>query len=931
MFSNSRRHSIHLILTLSLLLVAPAYTIAQQTSGILSGRLWDKESGRGADSILVIAQKDSMQFRTFSANGGRFSFGSLPFGTYKVNIAGVLFKASGKTVHLHKDQQVELTVEKALQTLQEVFITASEAKAMTSTSVIDRRAMQHLQPSSFTDLLELLPGGRSKDPSLTTMNRIRLREAGAPETGYDISSLGTAFLVDGAPINTTANLQSTSVYITNDPNQYRNTTNRGVDMRTLSTDDIEKVEIVRGIPSVEYGDLTSGLIKIERKKGYTPFTARMKTDGFSKLFALGKGFNVPGQNMSVNVDFGFLDSKSKPTDNFTNYKRINSSVRAEKRWENSVRRLKWTGSLDYATTIDNQRTDPDNGYAPVDKFRSRFNRYVFNTGLKNEVTRLGALVKSWEVNTQVDYQRDRMDVTKWVQARSATILANALTEGEHDATFITPSYAAELLVDGRPFNAFLKAKMNIGFRTSAITHDVKLGLETNYSKNFGKGQVYDLTYPMNPTGFARPRAFDTIPGMLNQSFFAEDMITFNVGRHKVSTAAGLRGMSLLAMDGKYAIANKIYLDPRINMRWALPGLPAGQHRLQVTLGAGFGLHTKMPTLDMLYPNPKYTDIVQLNFYHNNPEYRKANVATYVADGINYHLKPAVNRKLEFNGDFELNGNRLSLTYFHEKLTSGFRAASRFRVLDFKIYDNSSVDAGNLTAPPATSDFNYEYARQFFSYSVTANGSALIKEGIEFQFVSRRLTGINTRFTVNGAWFKTNYVNSFPLYKGIASNVIVDGKQSQYVGVYDYKDGAYRGQLNTNLTVDSYLPVLGLTVSASLQNIWYRMEQYHYNDGTPVQYMGVDGILHPYTKESLDDPNLVWLKETTSGILFQKRIVPVDLQGNVKVTKEFKKKAAISMFVNRLFTYTPDYVFNNTINRRSGFSSPYFGMELNLNF
>lgn len=32
--------------------------------------------------------------------------------------------------------------------------------------------------------------------------------------------------------------------------------NSGVDMRMISTDDIESVEIIRGIPSVEYSNLT---------------------------------------------------------------------------------------------------------------------------------------------------------------------------------------------------------------------------------------------------------------------------------------------------------------------------------------------------------------------------------------------------------------------------------------------------------------------------------------------------------------------------------------------------------------------------------------------------------------------------------------------------------------------------------------------------
>ena len=47
----------------------------------------------------------------------------------------------------------------------------------------------------------------------------------------------------------------------------RDFTNRGVDMRSISTDDIERVEIVRGIPSVEYGDLSNGVVKVNTLKG----------------------------------------------------------------------------------------------------------------------------------------------------------------------------------------------------------------------------------------------------------------------------------------------------------------------------------------------------------------------------------------------------------------------------------------------------------------------------------------------------------------------------------------------------------------------------------------------------------------------------------------------------------------------------------------
>ena len=57
----------------------------------------------------------------------------------------------------------------------EVVVTAQESRSLGAASVIQRHAMEHLQPSSFSDLLELLPGGRSKDPRLNAPNQIRLR------------------------------------------------------------------------------------------------------------------------------------------------------------------------------------------------------------------------------------------------------------------------------------------------------------------------------------------------------------------------------------------------------------------------------------------------------------------------------------------------------------------------------------------------------------------------------------------------------------------------------------------------------------------------------------------------------------------------------------------------------------------------------------
>lgn len=256
-------------------------------------------------------------------------------GRYKLRVTFLGYKPYTQVIPVDDSFTWLALLEPDAVNLDEVVVTASESRGMTSSSKIDRQAMEHLQPSSFADLVSLLPGERSTVPNMGAANLIRLREAGSgiqtdgSSTDYDISSLGTSFLMDGVPINTKANMS----YLAGGDNKYvenRNTTGRGVDMRTIPTDEIEHVEVVRGIPSVEYGDLTSGLIKIERRKGGNKLNARFKADSYGKLIYVGKGFEWEKRKLTLNVGVDFLDSKIDPRTPLENYKRFNMSARLSK-------------------------------------------------------------------------------------------------------------------------------------------------------------------------------------------------------------------------------------------------------------------------------------------------------------------------------------------------------------------------------------------------------------------------------------------------------------------------------------------------------------------------------------------------------------------------------------------------------------------------
>ena len=100
--------------------------------------------------------------------------------------------------------------------LNEVSVVAQESKAGQATaSNISRQAMDHLQATSVSDLLQLMPGGQIANPDMSVAKTFNIRNIsgsvnkdGGP--GSEMNSLGTAIYVDGSPLSNNANLQTLS-------------------------------------------------------------------------------------------------------------------------------------------------------------------------------------------------------------------------------------------------------------------------------------------------------------------------------------------------------------------------------------------------------------------------------------------------------------------------------------------------------------------------------------------------------------------------------------------------------------------------------------------------------------------------------------------------------------------------------------------------
>ncbi len=883
-----------------------------------SGTVVDEKTGQPLPGA-VIRIKAGRAMTVVADENGKFRT-SVPAGT----TAAISYVGYG-TIQVRLQAGGRYRLRPVAGQLGDVVVTATESHSLTAASNIGKHAMEHLQPSSFTDILELLPGGRARDPSLSTPNTIHLREVSISSSDYQTSSLGTAFVVDGARVSTNANMQYLAGAYDNAATS-RDFTNAGVDMRSISTDDIESVEVVRGIPSVEYGDLTSGLVNIKRRHGGHDLSARFKADMDTKLFYVAKGMEWQKRRLSLNLSADYLINRADPRNVLETYSRVTISARLQKKRSLPRHELTLNADADYGGSFDRDKVDPDLNYGNVDRFSSSYNRFAANLSFALNAKRGEAVFRSLSAQFSASAQADRTERTRLVQLNSETPAATSRVEGEADAVLISPyTYTATQSVDGKPVSLFAKVYADFALpRFTPAELKLKAGGDWQMDKNYGDGQVFDPLHPLYPGVSARPRRYTEIPASHIAGLYAEISAAIPIGAFKADIQAGLRATSQLHLPADRELHGKWYTDPRLNAGLTLPAINLHGQPLTVRLTGGVGWHTKMPTLDQLYPDKAYLDIVELNYYHPVKEYRRVYLQTYVIDPTNPALRAARNLKWEISLDANWFGNRMTVTYFRENMTSGFRSMAVYAPYHYKSFDTSGINANALTAPPDVASLPYTEVTDLRGYYVTSNGSQTLKRGVELTISTRRMPVVNTRLTVTGAWFRSEYRNSQDIME--RPSRVVGGQQVNAVGIYRDDDGYIREMYNTNFTFDTDLPRLGLGLSLSVQCLWLTASQSMPKANVPVRYMDSNGDIHDYTAEDAQDPVLGLLVRTNNASLYERQTVPFSMNLNLKATKKLMgDRVLIALFVNKLWDAHPDYVRNNYRIRR--YVTPYFGLEV----
>lgn len=274
----------------------------QSASARLTGRVTDP-AGAAVGDVDIVAQSaigsgGQRTYETHSAADGTYSL-SLPAGRYTLLLVGKAFLKGKASVTVGDGEARTLDIRLSIQpTSSSVVVTAqivptAEDKTSAPAEVITRDEIEQRQQPSLTELLQFSTGIATDRTGPFGGSASIFLNGG--------NSNFTKVLVDGTPINSPG---------------------AGVDFSSLTTDNLERVEIVRGAESAVYGtDAVSGVIQLFTQRGETHVPAlSVYSEGGSYGSGLG-GANLSGALGKFDYSGGasyFQTEGQGPNDYFVN-------------------------------------------------------------------------------------------------------------------------------------------------------------------------------------------------------------------------------------------------------------------------------------------------------------------------------------------------------------------------------------------------------------------------------------------------------------------------------------------------------------------------------------------------------------------------------------------------------------------------------------
>ena len=857
----------------------------------IKGIVLDKETQKPIEMVLVT--NTMTQQWALTNTQGYFEIKNV-----KNNDFTLYFKLLGKeekTITYKKNQlNSNLLIELADNNLRldEIIVTAQKGKNY-SEITMGKEAIDQVQAFSLNEVLEQIPGQAITNLNLNEFKPIAFRTVrpnAARTTGFGNKSFGVAVTVDGVPMSNNENMQTynanyansysgTSAGIfgdnTSDFNGSFNNPGFNTDLREIGVDNIESIEVIQGIPSAKYGDLTSGLINLRKRAGKSKYRVYTSLRDGNTEFGFSKGFELSPTLGNLNVAINYLSSNNEPRESYTQYNRVNTNLMWS--WANKNKNIRNSFSLDYSFNKDDvnyEEQNQDNKIVKNDKKSFSFTN-IFNWKFEDK------FVDNLEFKTNFKYADDYSFESKLISV-GGKVVGTSTEEGVYTGVYTAPNYTTVKAVEGKPISGFALIELKKAFNTHLWEHNTSVGTDFRISDNIGRGQlgapetISNFFSSASGSGGQGFRPYNYGRNVLTEyqiALFAEDNIIRNWANSQLNINAGAR------YDYQYGIHN---LSPRINSFFAFD---------KYKIRAGYGIATKTPSLSQIYTGIRYYDLVLADLRLPN-YYNLGIVQTFIDRANNPNLKPSKSHKAELGYDFELSKyTTIGITGFYNKMVDGITTDNRpsiRKVAELDIQYNGT----NIPTYEVSGYKDYYYQQQYYVNTFTS-----IDKGLELMASFRKLPIPNLSVNVTGSYIETEDLDKANFY-----TFTKDVTKNEKYGVY-HKNPLYYKQLQFSTDFSYHIPKVGLVASI-------KTEHFIINDRnssqvkTPYAYLDAQLNEHIIPVEDRNNTALYGHIISANSLQTPRKLSQVYHNFHFRLTKDFLNGFKFSFYANNFLDLRP---------------------------
>ncbi len=808
----------------------PFTAMAQNFS--VSGTVKDKATGKTVEFATVMLE-NSEQWAVADAKG-YFEIKNVPAGENKLSVSYLGYVTVTQNLNIKSDVSglvFELTEDNLR--LESAVVTAKDnTNSATTSRTIDRAALDHIQLMNVSSITGLLPGGTTSSGSLTSEQTISLRGGG---------SFNTSVEVDGVRMSNNASFSGTS----------------GVTTNNIASSNVESVEIITGVPSVEYGDMLSGVVKINTRKGRTPWQITMTTSPSTKQVSFSKGFGLgttkKGRSRGViNASAEYAKSVSQKMSPYSSYDRKQISLSYSTQFTRgffSDKPLRLTADVTGNLGGFDDKSDPD---------RLLESFYIGkDNALRGNVSANWLLSKKWitnvELNASLSYgNKQERQNERYMNSTSATsihatkegyyIAAPWQDGGGNEAVLIDPgTYYTVMGWDDRPLNTRVNLKANWARNFGKVNNKIKIGADWTADKNFGIGKYAEE--PEKAPSWREYRYCD-VPMMSGLAFYAEENFMLHTGEDSyLNIIAGLRNDNTIIPGSAYGTTSS--LSPRFNAKYSFftPASRGNSVFRELSVRAGWGVAVKQPSYAILYPVPFYMDMNSFS-------------STVAADGTTYKSVYVMPRYVQYNAnlrwqraqqteigvDIDVAGVRIALAGYYTRTIDAYASSNTYAPFTYnftstgavqglpiaaenRIYSIDSSD-GTVTVSDKTGahtpiKIEAEARTKFEAMPIQTNSTnPSTRFGLEWVVDFPKIKAINTTIRLDGNYYTTRsvYADLQPDYRNNATNV--DGTLYRYLGWYYggavESNGSESSSVRNNLSIITHIPKVGMIITLRLE-------------------------------------------------------------------------------------------------------------------